>query len=91
MKENRKIEQRGPLGNTLSRKTTTNLPLDAEEDALFVSTYIIQSLTDIITFQPTEIYITLTMVLLLVLTTIMNDKQLCLAAVWTWTSTLRKW
>jgi hypothetical protein len=31
MKGNRKIEQRGPLGKTLSRKTTTTLPLDEEE------------------------------------------------------------
>jgi hypothetical protein len=31
MKGNRKIEQRGPLGKTLSRKTTTTLPVDAEE------------------------------------------------------------
>jgi hypothetical protein len=31
MKGNRKIEQRGPLGKTVSRKTTPNLPLDAEE------------------------------------------------------------
>jgi hypothetical protein len=31
MKGNRNIEQRGPLGKTLSRKTTTTLPLDAEE------------------------------------------------------------
>jgi hypothetical protein len=38
MNGNRKIEQRGPLGKTLSRKTTT------------VSTYIISSRTDIITF-----------------------------------------
>jgi hypothetical protein len=30
MKGNRKIEQRGQLGNTLSWKTTTNLPVDAE-------------------------------------------------------------
>jgi hypothetical protein len=31
MKGNRKTEQRRPLGKTLSRKTTTALPLDAEE------------------------------------------------------------
>jgi hypothetical protein len=61
-----------------------------KNDALSVSTYSISSLTDIITYQPTEIYITLTRVLL-VLATIMNDKQLFLAAVWTWMSTLRKW
>jgi hypothetical protein len=35
MKENRKIEQRGPLGKTLSRKTTTTLPLDVEERCPF--------------------------------------------------------
>jgi hypothetical protein len=35
MKGNRKIEQRGPLGKTLSRKTTTTLPLDAEERCPF--------------------------------------------------------
>jgi hypothetical protein len=65
-------------------------PLMQKNDAISVSTYIISSLTDIITFQPTEIYITLARVLL-VLTTIMNDKQLFLAAVRTWTSTSRKW
>jgi hypothetical protein len=35
MKGNRKIEQRGPLRKTLSRKTTTTLPLDAEERCPF--------------------------------------------------------
>jgi hypothetical protein len=61
-----------------------------KNDALSVSTFIISSLTDIITYHPTDIYITLTRILL-VLATIMNEKQLFLAAVWTWTSTLRKW
>jgi hypothetical protein len=61
-----------------------------KNDALSVPTYIISSLMDIITYQPMEIYITLKRVLL-VLTTIMNDKQLFLAAVQTWTSTLIKW
>jgi hypothetical protein len=35
MKGNRKIEQRGPLGKTLSRKTPTTLPVDAEERCSF--------------------------------------------------------
>jgi hypothetical protein len=35
MKGYRKIEQRGPLGKTLSRKMTTTLPLDAEEQCPF--------------------------------------------------------
>jgi hypothetical protein len=35
MKRNRKIEQKGPLGKTLSQKTTTTLPLDAEEQCPF--------------------------------------------------------
>jgi hypothetical protein len=35
MKRNRKIEQRGPLGKSLSQKTTTTLPLDAEKRCPF--------------------------------------------------------
>jgi hypothetical protein len=35
MKGNRKIEQRGPLEKTLSRKMTTTLPFDAEERCPF--------------------------------------------------------
>jgi hypothetical protein len=72
MKGNRKIEQRGPIGKTLSQKTTTILPLDAEERCPFrINIYYFN-----ITFQPTEICITFTRVLLF-LTTIMSDKQLC--------------
>jgi hypothetical protein len=35
MKGNGKIEQRGPFRKTLSRKMTTTLPLDAEEQCPF--------------------------------------------------------
>jgi hypothetical protein len=35
MKGNRKIEQRGSIGKTLSRKKTTTLPVDAEERCPF--------------------------------------------------------
>jgi hypothetical protein len=84
------LNKEGHLERHCHEKQQQLYLLIQKNDALSVSTHIIPSLTDIITYQPTEIKITLTRVLL-VLTTIMNDKQLFLAAVWTWTSTLRKW
>jgi hypothetical protein len=89
MKGNRKIEQRGPLGKTLSRKTTTTLPLDAEERFPFR--------INIYYFKPDRYYYLSTNRNIhnfdkgIVLAAIMNDNQLFLAALWTWTSTLRKW
>jgi hypothetical protein len=84
------LNKEGHLERPCHEKQQKLYLLMQNNDALSVSTYIIPSLTDIITYQPTEIYITLTRVLL-VRTTIMNDKQLFLAAIRTWTSTLRKW
>jgi hypothetical protein len=90
MKGNRKLNKEGHLERPCHEKRQALYLLMLKNEAIPVSGYIISSRTYIITFQPTEIYITFTRVLL-VLTTIMNDKHLCLAAVRTWTSTLRKW
>jgi hypothetical protein len=89
MKGNRKIEQRGPIGKTLSRKTTTTLPLDAEERCPFrISIYY---------FKPDGYYYLSTNGNIhnfdkgITCSHCHRERQtvVFLAAVWTWTSTLR--
>jgi hypothetical protein len=90
MKGNRNIEQRGPLGNTLSRKTTTNLPVVAQQRCPFRINiyyhksdgyYYLSTNGNVQNFQKGLIFHI----------TIMHDKRLFSVAGLTWTSMWRKW
>jgi hypothetical protein len=83
MKDNRNIEQRGPLGNTLPRKTTTTLPVVAQQWCPFrINIYYHKS---------DGYYYLSTKRALFVHITIMQDTRLFSVAGLTWTSMLRKW
>jgi hypothetical protein len=90
MKGNRNIEQRGPLGKTLPRKTTTTLPIVAQQRCPFqINIYYHKS--DGYYYLSTNRNVQNFQKGLFVHITIMKDKRLFSVSGLTWTSMLRKW